>query len=150
MHLGRGPKEPVDVKIEQFYSVLLPLLKERIFREGDWRLLGCHPAWQGNPSSDAFIAFAWTGADNERRLVVVNYSEHYSQCYVSLPWPDLERKIWSLRDEMSPAIYDRDGQDLSSHGLFLDIAPWAYHVFDVQAVLVRDEARESPALATRR
>jgi hypothetical protein len=149
-HLARGPKEAVDEKIERFYSLLLPRLKETIFREGDWRILDCHPAWDGNPSWDAFIAFAWTGGDGERRLVVANYSEHYSQCYVSLPWQDLEKRTWRLRDQMSSAVYDRDGQDLSSHGLFLDIGPWAYHVFDVQPVAVHYEEIEAPVLAGRR
>jgi len=140
----------VDEKIEQFYSLLLPRLKETVFREGDWRLLDCHAAWDGNPSWDAFIAFAWTGRDNERRLVIVNYSEHYSQCYVSLPWPDLEKKNWRLSDEMSPVIYDRDGHELSSHGLYLDVAPWAYHVFNVETVVERFEEVEAPVLAGQR
>jgi len=148
-HLGRGPKEPVDEQIEQFYSLLLPLLKETAFREGEWKLLDCHPAWAGNASSDAFIAFAWTRGDNERRLVVVNYSEHNSQCYVSVPWQDLGKRTWQLYDQMSPAIYNRDGEDLSSHGLYLDIGPWAFHVFDVHAVSVRYEEMEAPVLATR-
>jgi hypothetical protein len=62
----------------------------------------------------------------------------------------LEKKTWRLSDEMSPAIYDRSGQDLSSHGLYLDIAPWAYHVFDVEAVVERFEEVEAPVLAGRR
>lgn len=133
-HLGRGPKEPVDTKVAEFYSLLLPRLKETIFREGEWRLLECRPAWEGNQSWDAFIAFAWTGPDRERRLIAVNYSDHYSQCYVSLPWQDLPGRTWGLRDQMSPAAYDRDGQDLAARGVYLDIAPWAYHVFNVRPV----------------
>jgi hypothetical protein len=146
-HLGRGPKEPVDERIEQFYSLLLPRLKEPVFREGNWKLLECRPAWPGNNSSDAFLAFAWTSRE-ERRLVVVNYSDHNSQCYVSLPWQDLGDKAWRLSDEMSPAIYDRGGRDLSTQGLFLDVAPWAFHVFNLQ-VTVSVEERESPVLSAR-
>jgi hypothetical protein len=134
MHLGRGPKEPVDENIEQFYSSLLPHLKESVFRDGDWKLLNCRPAWQGNESWDAFIAWAWTGKTGERRLVVVNYSDHQSQCYLSLPWPEVEKHKWRLNDQMSPTSYDREGQDLSQHGLYLDLGPWAYQVFDVLTV----------------
>jgi hypothetical protein len=50
---------------------------------------------------------------------------------------------------MSSAIYDRNGQDLSSHGLFLDLGPWAYHVFDVEVVQARYEEVEAPALVNR-
>jgi hypothetical protein len=130
--------------------MLLPRLKETVFREGDWKLLDCHPAWEGNISSDAFVAFAWSGGNNERRVVVVNYSPHQSQCYVALPWADLEKKTWRLSDQMSHAVYDRDGQDLASHGLFLDIGPWAYHVFEVQAIVARYEDVEAPALVGHR
>ncbi len=133
-HLGRGPNEPVDPKIADFYSSLLPQLKELVFREGEWRLLECRPAWEGNASWDSFIGFAWTTRECERRLVAVNYSDHPSQCYVSLPWTDLVGRTWRLRDQMSPATYDRDGRDLAARGLYLDIRPWAYHVFKVQAV----------------
>jgi Alpha amylase, catalytic domain len=150
MHLGRGPKEPVDEKIEQFYCQLLSRLKETVFREGEWKLLDCRPAWEGNSSAEAFVAFAWSGANNERRLVVVNYSEHQSQCYASLPWADLEKKTWRLSDHLSNAIYDRDGQDLAWHGLYLDLGPWAYHVFDVQAIVARYAEVEAPVLAGRR
>jgi hypothetical protein len=148
-HLGRGPIEPVDEAIQQFYSSLHPLTKETVFREGEWRLLECRPAWDGNPSWDAFISFAWTGRDNKRRLIAVNYSDHHSQCYVSLPWQDLKEKTWRLRDAMSDAIYDREGRDLSAQGLFLGLGPWAYHVFDVQ-VAVRPAEKESPVLVTQR
>jgi len=149
-HLGRGPKEPADKKIEQFYSLLLSRLKESVFREGEWRLLNCTAAWLGNESWDSLIAFAWTGGDKERRLVIVNYSDHYSQCYVTLPWPDLPGNTWCLRDQMSSASYDRDGQELSARGLYLDVAPWRYHVFDLHPALVRCGEREEPALSIRK
>jgi hypothetical protein len=34
-----------------------------------------------------------------------------------------------LKDLTSPAGYDRDGKDLASRGLYLDLPPWGYHVF---------------------
>jgi hypothetical protein len=32
---------------------------------------------------------------------------------------------------MGPAEYDRDGNDLASRGLYVDLPPWGYHVFAV-------------------
>ena len=32
---------------------------------------------------------------------------------------------------MSEARYDRDRGDLASRGLYLDMPPWGYHVFEV-------------------
>jgi hypothetical protein len=36
-----------------------------------------------------------------------------------------------LADLMGPARYQRDGDDLESRGLYLDLAAWGYHVFEV-------------------
>jgi hypothetical protein len=35
---------------------------------------------------------------------------------------------------MGPASYDRDGDDLVSRGLYLDLPPWSYHVFEMNAM----------------
>jgi len=38
-----------------------------------------------------------------------------------------------LKDLTGPASYDRDGGDLVPRGLYLDLPPWGYHVFEVTA-----------------
>jgi hypothetical protein len=131
VHLRRGPAEPVDDAVAGFYAALLECLRDPVFREGDWRLLECRPAWDGNWTSDCFVAYSWTGKDRGRHLVAVNYSDHQSQCYVAIPWTDLEGQVWQLHDRMGAAIYERSGGDLAAHGLYLDMPAWAYHVFDV-------------------
>jgi hypothetical protein len=131
MHLGRGPDEPVDEAIAAFYDGLIPCLRDPAVRDGDWRLLGARTAWSGNGTYDAFIAFAWTGPGDARRLVVVNYAPDQGQCYVDLPWDDLVGRTWRLCDRLSSAVYDREGDDLASHGLYLDLSPWGYHAFEV-------------------
>lgn len=129
-HLVRGPVEPVDETIRAFYDRLLNVLKRPLLGSGQWKLLECVPAWEGNGSSDAFIAFAWQSPDGERLLVTVNYAPHQSQCYVRLPFAGLRGSRWRLRDLLSNAVYDRDGQDLECRGLYLDIPPWHCHVFE--------------------
>ena len=32
---------------------------------------------------------------------------------------------------MSAASYDRAGNDILSRGLYLDLPPWGYHVFEI-------------------
>ena len=96
-------------------------------------MLECHPAWDGNWTADCFVAYSWTGKDGGRRLVAINYSDHQSQCYIMIPWTDLEGQVWQLRDRMGTAIYERSGGGLTAQGLYLDIPAWAYHVFDVHA-----------------
>ena len=79
------------------------------------------PAWDGNWTSDCFIALSWQGPDGERLLVAVNYAPNQSQCYVRLPFPELGGRTVRLKDLMGPARYDRDGSDLVSRGLYLDL-----------------------------
>ena len=98
VHLGRGPIEDTDAGVAAFYDGLLDCLKDPAFRDGDWQRLSCRPAWDGNPTSDSFVVFVWTGPDDRRRLVAVNYASHQSQCYVPMPWRDLHGHTWRLRD----------------------------------------------------
>jgi hypothetical protein len=135
-HLGRGPVEAVETSISLFYEGLIACLKDAAFREGDWQLLDARPAWEGNGSHEAFVAFAWSGAGGARRLVVVNYAAHQSQCTVMLPWDDLAGRTWRLHDLLGAAVYVRNGDDLSRLGLYLDMPSWGTHVFAVEPVQV--------------
>jgi len=132
VHLGRGPSEPVDESIRDFYGRLLACLKDPAFREGDWRLLECRAAWDGNPTSDDFVAFSWTGPGDRRRMVTVNYAGHRSQCYVGMPWNDMRGRNWRLTDRMGSDVYDRSGDDLAAKGHYLDMTAWGFHVFEVE------------------
>lgn len=128
-HLVRAPHEPVDASLREFYHRLLGILHRPAFRDGQWQLCDARPAWDGNATADAFIVFAWTGPDESRHLVVVNFAPHQSQCYVPLPYRDLSQHRWRLHDQLSPALYDRDGKELEFRGLYLDAAPWQASVF---------------------
>jgi hypothetical protein len=130
-HLVRGPREEPDAVTQQFYTQLLSVLKKPLFRDGQWRLLNCVPAWEGNETSNDFLAFAWEGSGGERALIAVNYAPHDSQCYVQLPFSELNGKLIRFRDLFSTAVYDRDGDGLSARGLYLDMPGWNYHVFEV-------------------
>jgi glycosidase len=130
-HLGRAPDEEVDRPLQQFYERLLGVLRQPAIRQGRWQLLECSPAWDGNSSSDAFIAFAWANDGGERVIVCVNYAGHPSQCYVRLPFPDVGGRQWRLRDLMGDTQYERDGNALQSRGLYLDVPPWQCHVFEI-------------------
>lgn len=134
VHLRRGPVEAPDPSLSSFYDCLVDVLKDPAYRDGTWQLLEARPAWEGNESSDAFIAFSWSGPGSQKRLVTVNYAGHPSQCYISLPWKDLAGQTWQFQDRLGKALYTRDGDELSARGLFLDLPPWGYHGFDVDPV----------------
>ncbi len=130
-HLVRAPKEQTVEALQKFYRKLLPILKANVFRNGWWDLLECVPAWDGNGSWDAFLAFAWEDDKGNRALIVVNYAPHNSQCYVRIPFSDLAGKTILLNDMTGSAEYERSGCDLLAKGLYLDLPAWGYHVFKV-------------------
>ena len=88
-HLVRAPKESTDDTLHRFYDRLFAVLRQRVVRDGQWRLLDSVPAWDGNGTWDSFRIFAWQGPGKERLLVTVNYAATHSQCYVRLPFSDL-------------------------------------------------------------
>jgi hypothetical protein len=133
-HLVRAPEEPVDQRLQQFYERLLTALRDPVMRNGDWRLLECLPAWEGNWTWDCFLACAWQGSD-EQRLVTVNYAPHQSQCYVRLPVAGLRDRQWRLQALLTDERYERDGNELQTRGLYVDLAPWGHHVFRLQKSL---------------
>ena len=130
-HLVRGPAEPEDPRRLEFYARLFAVLREPLVRNGQWRLLECVPAWEGNPTWDDFIAWTWQAREGRRLLIAVNHSGHQSQCYVRLPFPELAGHNVKLKDRMGPANHDRDGTELGSRGLYLDVPPWGCHVFEL-------------------
>ena len=133
-HLIRGPEEPVDLWLRKFYSELISVLKKPLFREGKWQLLQCCQAWEGNYSCDSFLAFEWEGPNDEKALVAVNYSPHSSQCFVRLPIQGIGGKVIRFHDLMNPNQYERDGEELLSRGIYLDMSGWGYHVFEMTAI----------------
>ncbi len=131
-HLGRGPDEPTDTHLKSFYDSLLGVLHSPIVREGRWQLLECRPAWDGNPTSDSFIAFAWQGSEDDRLIVTANYAPHGSQCHVGLPFTGLAPHTWRLTDQLTGEAFDWRGVDLESRGLYLAERPWQSRVFKLK------------------
>jgi Alpha amylase, catalytic domain len=128
-HLCRGPEEPIDSRLANFYDRLLAVLRQCVVRDGEWQRVECTPAWDGNWTVDCFVAFAWHGASDERLLVTVNYAPNQGQCHARLPFASLDGHNWRLQDQLSDATYDRNGCDLLAHGLYLDEGPWQARVF---------------------
>jgi hypothetical protein len=81
-------------------------------RDGQWQMPECTPAWEGNWTNDCFVVFAWQGAQGESLVVAVNYAPNQSQCHARLPFADLAGKSWQLQDQLQPASYEWNGDDL--------------------------------------
>lgn len=130
-HLRRRRAEPIDTAVQAFYERLLECLRRAQVRQGRWTLCTCHPAWQGNATVDQFVAFGWESASAPRLLAGINFGPARGQCYVELPFPEIRGKKVLLRDLLTAAQYERSGDDLTSRGLYLDMAAWGYHLFEI-------------------
>jgi hypothetical protein len=133
-HLVRGPEEITNPNVEMFYDRLLTVLQLPIVRNGQWQLLQCMPAWEGNWTSECYVVFAWQGADETKLLIVVNFAPNQSQSYLRLPFTALSNSQWRFQDLIGDAIYDRDGNDLQARGLYLDEPAWKAYVFSVTKI----------------
>jgi hypothetical protein len=130
-HLVRAPQEPLNENLERFYYKLLGILCQPIFQSGNWKLLNCTPAWEGNQSNDSYLCFLWEGGSEERMLVLVNYAGHFSQGYVQLAFDSLGQNRWCLHDLLSDIEYMYPGSELKAKGIYFDEAPWKTYVFNM-------------------
>ncbi len=127
VQLGRRPDEPVNTALQDFYRRLLKDIGGDGITGGEWRLLE-RTGWPDNASYQNILA--WTGRSGDRRrLTVINLSDSPSQARIRLPWDDLEGRSWRLTDELSGAVYaPRDGDEMRSPGLFVDLGAWDYNI----------------------
>jgi hypothetical protein len=130
--LGRRPEEPVDIECHGFYEKLFAIIHAPVFRDGVWTLCPCL-GWPDNQSCQKLEAWCWT-RNEDRRLVVVNLSGGAVQARVGLPWEDLRGNVWRLEDALSDSTYDRDGTEIQTDGLYVELAAWTGQIFALHAV----------------
>ncbi len=85
--LGRRPAEPVDRDLAAFYGRLLKATNQDVFRNGEWRLCE-RSGWPDNQSCQNILAWCWVKED-ERTLVVMNFSGGTAQAFIHVPWLSL-------------------------------------------------------------
>ncbi len=130
--LGRRAEEPADEACQTFYRKLLTAINRPSFREGEWTICNCS-GWPDNTSFQRLGVWSWT-KDDDRRLVVVNLSGGSVQARIWLPWDEVKGKTWRLDDALSEASYDRNGDDIKTNGLYVDLAPWTGQIFALRAL----------------
>jgi hypothetical protein len=133
VHLCRAPEEPVCTDLADFYDQLLGVLGDPVVHDGAWSLADTAPAWEGNDSHRRLVTFTWSTDNSDLRyLVVVNLADTASQAYVAVA-PSVAGRTVTLTDRVGPERYERDGDDLVQHGLYVDVPAWGHNVFAVGA-----------------
>ena len=67
-------------------------------------------------------------------MSVVNYGDTQGQCYITIDVPALSGRRVVLTDLLGDARYERDGRELSTVGLYLDLPAWGRHVFELRII----------------
>ncbi len=116
--------------MQGFYKKLLEAVNRPVFREGEWSLCD-RTGWPDNPSFQNLAAWSWL-RDDQRYLIVVNLSGLPAQALIQVRWADAGGGKWRLMDTVSEATYERDGNEMVSPGLYLELGPWNYHFFQCQ------------------
>jgi len=130
--LSRRPDETPDAELADWYRRLLAAVDGHQVRAGAWRLLEAS-GWPDNQSCRNLAAWSWAGDHNgDRHLVVVNLSGQPARARIPLDWPDLPGRSWRLTDILRQNVFKRDGAELASPGLFVDLGPWQFHLLALQ------------------
>ena len=104
---------------------LLKAIDSPVFRDGAWSLCE-RTGWPDNPTYLNLVAWCWSD-DKDQYLIVVNLSDQAAQAQVQVRWPNAGGKKWRLIDVLSGATFDRDGDEMLSPGLYVDLGSWSCH-----------------------
>ena len=122
--LARRPPEPVDEGLRDFSLRLVAAAAS--IRRGDWALCAVD-GWPDDRSCEQLLSWCWID-DGRRSLVVVNYADTPAAARIDLPWDDLGAATWRLEDLLSGDTFERDGDDVSTVGLYVRLPAWGFHV----------------------
>lgn len=127
--LGRRPAEAPDAGLETFYRTLLGAMAREKLRTGQWQLCE-RSGWPDNASYLNLVAFFWSGEET-RHLILVNLSDGPAQARVRLP-EELGGGNWRLSDLLSGESWERDGTEMVTSGLYVELTPWKGNLFRLE------------------
>lgn len=135
VQLRRRPDEPVDSETRDFYQRLLPILREDAFTGGSFVLLETRAAGPEDASHLSTVAFfrrtKTVGSEERGWLVVANLGAERAYARVPVPVPLDPTAEYVFEDRLNDSRYLRSGEEVTAAGLFVDLAPYASHVFRI-------------------
>ncbi|HEX7556310.1 MAG TPA: hypothetical protein VF338_06775, partial [Leptolinea sp.] len=124
--LGRRQPEQVNQEIFTFYRNLLAAVKQ-MPSDSKWQLCAVK-GWEDNQSCHKILAYGWK-SKHKAFLIVVNYANHSSQGRVIIPWKVQSQKEVEFSDLFGKEPFLRNGIEIATEGLFIDLPAWGFHFF---------------------
>jgi hypothetical protein len=128
VQLGRRTIEHDNPGLLIFYRKLLEVAPAKELKSGKWRLYEVKSV--GNDSYKNLIAYQWWTTER-RQLIVVNFSANPAQGHVVISDIEFGSDDWIFNDVLNDKSYTYNGENLSNFGLFIGLAPWNSHIFEV-------------------
>jgi glycosidase len=129
VQLGREPEEKVCAGIEEYYNKLLTITKSEIFAKGERSIMQPITIGYGNTSFENFFTWQWI-LNDERRIILINYSYTTSQCRLKLDLKCDKKKI-TLVDLLTNQSYERFVEEVNNVGLYIELKGHQSHIFSV-------------------
>jgi hypothetical protein len=130
VQLRRAPDEEEDRALKIFCAELLKETNDRVFHDGDWKVCPTH-GWPDNDSHRNLLAWCWT-LNEDRRLIVVNFSPKPVEGYVEFPeslFPEGNEII--CRDPLKNDLFIRSAVDVRKEGLCVFLDRYDFHFFKI-------------------
>jgi hypothetical protein len=132
IQLGRSPIETDNQNMKEFYLRLLNAAPDRKFESGKWSL--CRVNSVGNDISyENLIAYIWVG-ENQKRLIVVNFSPYLTQGHIRIKGLNYGFKKWTFTNLLTQEKYTYKGEDLDNYGLYVKLSAWEGQIFDINTI----------------
>ena len=130
VQLRRAPGETPDSTLLSFAEDLLREVNHPVFHSGIFRVCNTH-GWNDNNSHVNLLAYCWE-KNNDKRLLIVNFSHYSSQGYVKLPdsWIYTDKKL-KLIDPVKNEVYTPAESNIINDGLYVGLEKGDYHFFKV-------------------
>ena len=128
VQLRREPDEIPDKNLLSFAEILLGEVNHSVFHDGVFKICNTY-GWPDNNSHENLLAYCWD-KNNEKRLIIVNFSPFSSQGYVKLPeeW-SFDHDNLILYDPIKNEIFKRAVLEITKKGLYAGLEPGDYHFF---------------------
>lgn len=136
VQLARRPPEHVDEDLRTFYQRLLTVLQQPIFKEGVFAPVEVRQAGVEDRTNDRMVAATWRAPrDGGSRmfLAVSNLSEAKGYARIPLDGSRFQSgRAYRVLDHVDGQEYERDGAEIADPGLFIALAPYQAHVFEIK------------------